>query len=86
MQLWASGARNQIVMLAGGWELPSVARHYTRLVCEDWSSKPWWPAWLQKELREPAAEARTDGDVLGPAGHAARKRRRTPSAGPPGAE
>ena len=29
-QLWASGARNQIVLLAGGWESPSVARHYTK--------------------------------------------------------
>ena len=29
-QLWASGARNQIFMLAGGRESPSVARHYTK--------------------------------------------------------
>ena len=91
-QVWASGACNQIVMLACGWESPSVARHYTkpkhawkfvergeqpvpvrgengyRLVYGDLSSKQWWLAWLQKELRELAAEARTDGDVLGPAG------------------
>ena len=25
-QLWASGALNQIIMLAGGWESPSMAR------------------------------------------------------------
>ena len=91
-QLWASGARKQIVMLAGGWESPLVARHYTkpkhswtfvergdqpvpvcgdggyRLVFGDWCSKQWWPAWLRKELRELAAEARADGDVLGPTG------------------
>ena len=109
-QLWASGARNQIVMLAGGWESPSVARHYTKpkhawkfvergeqpvpvcgdsryhLVYGDWSSKQWWPAWLRKELRELAAEARTDGDVLGPTGQAARKRRHARSKRPPGAE
>ena len=35
-----------------------------------WSSKQWWLAWLRKELRELAAEARTDGDVLGPTGQA----------------
>ena len=29
-QLWASGERNQIVMLEGGWESPSVARHCTK--------------------------------------------------------
>ena len=29
-QLWASGAQNQIIMLAGGWESPLVARHYTK--------------------------------------------------------
>ena len=29
-QLWASGARNQIIMLAGGWESLSVVRHYTK--------------------------------------------------------
>ena len=109
-QLWASGARNQIVMLAGGWETPSVARHYTkpkhalnfmarreqpvpvcgdsgnRLVYGDWPSKQWWPAWLRKELRVLAAEPRTNGDVLAPAGQAARKRRLTRSAGSPGAE
>ena len=28
--MWVSGAKNQIVMLAGGWESPSVARHYTK--------------------------------------------------------
>ena len=108
--LRASGAHNQIVMLAGGWGSPSVARHYTKpkhvwkfvergeppvlvcgenvycLVCGDLSSKQWWPAWLRKELRELAAEARIDGDVLGPAGQAARKRRRTRSGGPPGAK
>ena len=109
-QLWASGARNQIVMLAGGFQSPSVARRYTkpkhawkfvergeqpvpvcgdsgyRLVYGDWFSKQCWLAWLRKELRELAAEARADGDVLGIAGQAARKRRRTRSVGPPGAE
>ena len=109
-QLWASGARNQIVMLASGWESLSVARHYTkpkhawkfvergqqpvpvcgdsgyRLVYGDWSSKRWWPTWLRKELRELAAEAWTDGDVLGPTGQATQKRRRTRSARPTRAE
>ena len=55
-----------------------------RLVFGDWSSKQWWPAWLRKELRELAAEARTDGDVLGPTRQAARKRRHARSTGPPG--
>ena len=57
-----------------------------RLVFGDWSSKQWWPAWLRKELRELAAESRTNGNVLGPTGQAARKRRRARSTGPPGAE
>ena len=109
-QLWASRARNQIIMLACGWESPSVARHYTkpkhawkfvergeqpvpvcgenryRLVYGDCSSKQWWPAWLRKELRKLAAEAQVDGEVLGPTKQAAENRRRTRSAGPPGAE
>ena len=105
-QLWASGAHNQIGILGGGWESPSVARHYTKPthawkfvergeqpvpVCGengygDWSSKQCWPAWLRKELRELAAKARTDGDVPGPSGQAAWKRRKTRSTGPPRAE
>ena len=105
-QLWALSARNQIVMLARGWESPSVGRHYPkharkfvergeqlvpvcgdngyRLVYGDWSSKQWWPAWLRKEVKELTAEARTYGNVVGPTGQAARKRRRTWLAGPLG--
>ena len=37
----------------------------------------WWAAWLRKEIRELAAEAQADGNILGAAGMAARKRRKT---------
>ena len=66
--------------------MPVCGENGYRLVYGDWTSKQWWPAWLRKELRELAAEARKDGDCMGLTGQAARKRKRTRSAGPPGAE
>ena len=70
-------------MERGEQPVPVFGENVCRLVYGDWSSKQWWPAWLRKELRELAAEAQADGEVLGTTGQSIRKRRRTQSAGPP---